>query len=435
MFQKISSIFFIALISIILSSVLSNHAWAGKRIALVIGNGAYPNIGELVNPPNDARLMAGTLRQLGFEVIEEINVAQKPMKKAIKAFGDRLNNAGKDAIGLFYYAGHGVQVNGENYLIPVNVEIGDEADVDIEAVGMRAILQNMTFAGNNMNIIVMDACRNNPFKRSFRSADRGLARMSASKGTLIAYATAPGDVAADGTGINSPYTQALTTNMMQPGITVERMFKQVRNAVVQATANAQVPWESSSLTGADFYFNGDAGGGTQSTSQPAQNTELVFWQSVQNSTSPADFEVYLSQYPNGIFAPLAKVKIEQLKAINSAASGDEPVVVASTGLNGFRLAKFKPKILSAEKHCKAVTLGTFKGDEEELISTWRHPETNGRIKITTNNKMIKVKWSGNYIKSNRELVQISGKSLLIDVQLKHKFGECTISFKLTDVLN
>ena len=178
--------------AISLALTLSNEAWAEKRIALVIGNGAYPNIGELANPSNDARLMADTLRQLGFEVIEKVNVSQKPMKKAIKAFGNRLNRAGKDAIGLFYYAGHGVQVNGENYLIPVNVEIIDEADVDIEAVGMRAILQNMEYAGNDMNIIVMDACRNNPFKRGFRSARRGLARMDASKGTLIAYATAPG---------------------------------------------------------------------------------------------------------------------------------------------------------------------------------------------------------------------------------------------------
>jgi hypothetical protein len=315
-------------IAILLALTISNRAGAEKRIALVIGNGAYPNIGELANPSNDARLMADTLRQLGFEVIEKVNVSQKPMKKAIKAFGNRLNRAGKDAVGMFYYAGHGVQVNGENYLIPVNVEIIDEADVDIEAVGMRAILQNMEYAGNDMNIIVMDACRNNPFKRGFRSAGRGLARMDASKGTLIAYATAPGDVALDGKGENSPYTEALTANMLKSGVTVERMFKDVRNTVVEKTKNAQIPWESSSLTGGDFFFNpAEAIAATPSNSEAtSQGFELLFWQSVQNSNSSADYEAYLSQYPYGVFATLAKVKIDRLISSVEKSSIEKPVV-------------------------------------------------------------------------------------------------------------
>jgi hypothetical protein len=328
MFHKSVLIIF----AISLALTLSNRAWAEKRIALVIGNGAYPNIGELANPSNDARLMADTLRQLGFEVIEKVNVSQKPMKKAIKAFGNRLNRAGKDAIGLFYYAGHGVQVNGENYLIPVNVEIIDEADVDIEAVGMRAILQNMEYAGNDMNIIVMDACRNNPFKRGFRSASRGLARMDASKGTLIAYATAPGDVALDGKGENSPYTEALTANMLKPGVTVERMFKDVRNAVVEKTKSAQIPWESSSLTGGDFFFHpAEVIAATPSSTEATnKDFELLFWQSVLNSNSPADYEAYLSQYPNGVFASLAKVKIARLILSVENSSIEEPREAEST---------------------------------------------------------------------------------------------------------
>ena len=169
--------------------------------------------------------MARTLRSLGFQVIESIDANQKGMKKAIKSFGNKLEMAGKDTVGLFYYAGHGIQVGGENFLIPVNVDIQTEADVDIEAVSADDVQGYMAFAGNNLNIIIMDACRNNPLKRSFRSASRGLARMNASKGTLIAYATSPGGVAADGSGANSPYTAALATVMRQPGLLVEQMFK------------------------------------------------------------------------------------------------------------------------------------------------------------------------------------------------------------------
>lgn len=298
----------------------SEPSFAEKRIALVIGNGAYPNLGVLKNPPNDAKLMARTLRSLGFDVIERIDADQKGMKKAIKAFGNKLEAGGKDAVGLFYYAGHGVQVGGANYMIPVNVDIQDEADVDIEAVSATAVQGNMAFAGNRLNIIVMDACRNNPFKRSFRSASRGLAKMDASKGTLIAYATSPGDVAADGKGDNSPYTAALAKAMLTPGLTVERMFKEVRNQVVTATNSNQVPWEASSLTGADFYFNG---GGTTlqaptaaapaTQAAPAIDKEAMFWQSVQNSENVDLYEAYLSQYPTGTFAILAKVKIAELK--------------------------------------------------------------------------------------------------------------------------
>jgi len=434
MFQNFPSM----VLAVFLLIAAPGQSWAEKRIALVIGNGAYPNIGELANPPNDARLMAATLRQLGFEVIEKINVSQKPMKKAIKAFGNRLSDAGKDAIGMFYYAGHGVQVNGENYLIPVNVEIVDEADVDIESVGMRAVLQNMAYAGNNMNIIVMDACRNNPFKRGFRSSTRGLARMEASKGTLIAYATAPGDVALDGTGNNSPYTTALTTSMLQPGVTIERMFKQVRNTVVERTNSAQVPWESSSLTGGDFYFRPGSTTAVSSTQASDQATdqgyELLFWQSVQNSSSPAAFEAYLSQYPDGVFASLAKVKIDQLNSMDAKSTSDDAVGPTSIGLGKFRPGKFKPEILSATNDCAQVTFNKMVASSDEINGRWEHPETRGRIKITRENKMIQVKWAGTTIISNRELVQISDKSLLIEVQLKHHFGTCSIAFKLSDVL-
>jgi len=302
---------------ILLFGLGSAHAVPSeKRVALVIGNGTYPNVGELPNPPNDAKLMSETLRALDFDVIERVNVGQKDMKRAIKLFGTKLEAAGKDAVGLFYFAGHGVQVRGINYLIPVNVDIEDEADVDIEAVSARAIQEQMRYAGNRLNVIVMDACRNNPFKRSFRSASRGLARMDATKGTLIAYATSPGDVAADGSGENSPYTEALSKALLTPGLTVERIFKEVRNSVVAATNNRQIPWEASSLTGGDFYFKAKPVQVAASIpSAPSTSTEVLVWNSIKDSSDPATFRGYLKQYPAGIFAAIATEKLQSAERV------------------------------------------------------------------------------------------------------------------------
>jgi len=303
---------------------MASSALAENRVALIIGNGAYPSVGNLANPPNDAKLMAKTLRQVGFEVIERINANQKTMKRAIKEFGNKLEAAGKDSVGLFYYAGHGVQVGGTNYLIPVRVDIEDEADVSIEAVSADDVQVQMAYAGSRLNIIIMDACRNNPFKRGFRAASRGLAKMDATKGTLIAYATSPGDVAADGKGENSPYTQALAKALLSPGLTVERMFKKVRNDVVAATNSKQVPWESSSLTGRDFYFMGGAAETSPAQkSGPAPTTkvdkEAMFWEAVKDSTDAADFKAYLEQFPKGSFTALARLKIKRYGKVKSAA--------------------------------------------------------------------------------------------------------------------
>ncbi len=230
----------------------------GPRVALIIGNSAYKSA-PLANPVNDAKLITTTLQKIGFKTILELDADQKTMKRAINRFGDELEKMGKDAVGLFYYAGHGVQVAGRNYLLPVGADIQNEKDVDVEAVAADGILGAMDYAGNRLNVIVLDACRNNPFKRSFRSALRGLARMDAPRGSLIAYSTSPDNVAADGDGDNSPYTEALSSAMLQEGVAIERMFRQVRNHVMQTTNDMQIPWEASSLTGGDFFFNARTG--------------------------------------------------------------------------------------------------------------------------------------------------------------------------------
>ncbi|MDD4927874.1 MAG: SUMF1/EgtB/PvdO family nonheme iron enzyme [Gallionella sp.] len=225
-----------------------------QRIALVIGNGAYKTA-PLRNPPNDARLMARTLRDLGFEVIERIDADQKTMRRAIVEFAARLQQLGGDGVGLVFYAGHGVQSGGRNYLIPTGVQIGSEPELRIEAVSASELLEAMEGTRTRLNFIFLDACRDNPYTRSFRSAASGLARIDAPRGTLISYATRPGDVAADGSGENSPYSKALATAMKTPGLPVTELFIRVRNEVIEATGDKQMPWEEGGLT-SQFYFSG-----------------------------------------------------------------------------------------------------------------------------------------------------------------------------------
>jgi formylglycine-generating enzyme required for sulfatase activity len=243
---------------------------AETRIALVIGNSDYAS-GPLPNPANDAKMISETLNNLGFEVIARRNADQNTMKRAIQEFGSRLEKAGPSAVGLFYYAGHGVQLNGRNYLIPTTAQIEREGDVEIEAVSADWVIEQMRYARNRLNIVILDACRNNPFTRSMRSVDHGLATMDAPAGILIAYSTAPGAVAADGSGRNSPYTEALSRAMRDLHEPVEQVFKHVRVGVMSATSGKQVPWESSSLTG-DFYFAAQNKSAPAAPSAPAPST-------------------------------------------------------------------------------------------------------------------------------------------------------------------
>ena len=230
---------FVRLLLAVVTLAAISAVAADKRVALVIGNAAYPGA-PLLNPVNDARDMAAALRKLGFEVIERTNVTQKEMNRAIVQFGEKLRS---DSIALFFYAGHGMQVRGKNYLIPIDAQIDSEAGVRAETVDVDAVMDQL--AVSPLNIVILDACRSNPFERRFRGVGGGLAQMDAPKGSLIAYATAPGRVAADGRGRNGLYTQELLKHIQTPGLTVEAVFKRVRNGVIAASGEAQTPWESS----------------------------------------------------------------------------------------------------------------------------------------------------------------------------------------------
>jgi hypothetical protein len=228
----------------------------GPRVALVVGNSNYKYIPYLTNPSNDARLIATTLRSLGFKLIgdnAQINLDKAAFDRAIEEFGDQLHGS---AIAVFYYAGHGVQVDGENYLVPISANPAKKSDVYFQMIAAQSVLRVMHDGGARLDIVVLDACRNNPFGgRGIRAGNGGLAQMHAPEGTLISYATQPGNVASDGLGDDSPYTEALAGTMREPGLDVFSVFNHVGLIVKKKTDGAQQPWISSSPIEGDFYFS------------------------------------------------------------------------------------------------------------------------------------------------------------------------------------
>ena len=253
---KLNLIIFLFLLFAVSAFAQSNRGMKlhSDRYALVIGNSAYQTA-PLTNPVNDAEDMSSTLINMGFTVILKKNADQRTMEDAIRSFGKQLRKGG---VGLFYFAGHGMQVDGRNYLIPVDSKIESESDVKYEAVDAGRVLGKMEDAENQLNIVILDACRNNPFSRNFRSTETGLARMDAPRGSLIAYATAPGEIAADGTERNGIFTKYLMKHMVVSNLPIELVLKQTRIDVARATDGRQTPWESSSLMG-NFYFKSEKG--------------------------------------------------------------------------------------------------------------------------------------------------------------------------------
>ena len=277
----------------------------GKKVALVIGNSAYAHTPRLENPKNDAADMAAALKKLGFHVVEGRDLDKPSMDRTIRDFAGALSGA---HVGLFFYAGHGLQVAGQNYLVPIDAQLSTASAIDFEMVRLDLVHRTMEREAST-NILIMDACRDNPLARNLARAlgtrstqiGRGLALVESGEGTLISFSTQPGNVALDGTGRNSPYAAALLRHIANPGDDLPTILINVRNDVMQATDRRQVPWEHSALT-AKFYFI---------PPRPTQQQiELAFWTSVKDSTSPAVLRTYLDRYPSGEFAPIARTLVE-----------------------------------------------------------------------------------------------------------------------------
>lgn len=302
------------------------EALAETRVALVIGNSAYRSVPELPNPANDASDMASKLSSLDFEVIVGRDLDLAGVRAAIRQFVAKLEGAD---IALFYYAGHGLQVNGENYIAPVDATLASYIDLEFEAVPMNMVLSAME-RQTHVNLVFLDACRDNPLAinlarsmgtRSF-SIGRGLAKVGSGIGSLIAFATQPGNVALDGVGRNSPFTAALLRHLGKPGRDITRELIDVRRDVLDATNGRQVPWDSSSLTGEVVLkpISKQATGSPDPT--PIDGAaELVFWETIKASSDRDEFDAYLQQYPNGAFVALAKAKIRNIERL----AGDQAV--------------------------------------------------------------------------------------------------------------
>lgn len=303
------------------------------RMALIVGNSAYTSIGALPNPTADARLMASTLDELGFDTYLALDSDQSEMKRQIADFGRRLRASSKDTVGFFYYAGHGVQADGRNYLLPVEATPTDKADLDLMGVEANWVLRQMESAGNRTNIIVLDACRNNPFVASSRSLSRGLAQIDAPTGSFISYATAPGKVALDGDSVNSPFTTALAKALPTPGLPIEQIFKRVRVDVIEATNGKQIPWDSSSLV-EDLVMQPDASSTalTAAATTPAQSeAELELWESVSASGDADRISLFLQIYPDSPLATEARTLL--METIMTPSKEPEVIVTAELPSN------------------------------------------------------------------------------------------------------
>ncbi|XUM21700.1 caspase family protein [Bradyrhizobium oligotrophicum S58] len=302
--------------------ILCSPVFAETRIALVIGNSAYRAVSRLDNPRHDAALMAKTLAGLGFTLVgggAQLDLDETAMRRAVQEFG--ANARGAD-VALVYYAGHGVQVRGANYLVPVDANPTREADVDFQMLDVNVVLRQMESAGTKLNLVILDACRNNPFGgRGLRDAGSGLAQMRAPEGTLISFATQPGNVALDGRDGNSPFTKALAETIRQPGLDIFKTFNQVGLEVKRATAGSQQPWVSSSPVDGDFFFAGQAVT-PASTSQPAPSSSDPAeraWAVTQNTTSIAVLEDFVRQFGSTPYGSMARARIEELKKTQTAA--------------------------------------------------------------------------------------------------------------------
>ncbi|HZG50724.1 MAG TPA: WG repeat-containing protein [Pyrinomonadaceae bacterium] len=309
----------------------ANSQTSQKRIALVIGNAAYTNAKPLDNPANDAADMAATLETLGFEVLSGTNQNKRQLETLIRRFGTRL--AVTKGTGLFYYAGHGLQVNGENYLVPVDAEIPEADEVQYQAVPMNLVLSKMNSAGNDLNIVILDACRNNPFARSWRGfrdtgeAD-GLARITPPQGTIVLYATQPGSVASDGTGRNGLFTESLLRQIKRPNVELDQMVKNLTRDVSERSKRKQFPWREGSSTG-DFYFVASAM--AAATTKPANNQtpaevvepnfgntanaadiEREAFVDIQNSADAGEIRAVLEECPASKYAAAARIKLDRL---------------------------------------------------------------------------------------------------------------------------
>jgi hypothetical protein len=327
------------ILSLVLMLFSADAALADKRVAFVVGNGAYKSVAQLPNPPIDAKAMAATLRNVGFDVIEGTNLTRDIMTDKLLEFGRKAQGAD---VAVFYYAGHGIAISGTNYLLPIDADIKSEMDVKLGGAINVDVTLDQTMGEAKVKLVFLDACRDNPFAAKIKASTtrsvavgEGLAEMKSGEGTLIAFATGPGQTALDGQeGTNSPFTRALIAHITEPGVEIQQAMTEVRAQVSEETSKGQLPWGHTNLTGS-VYLNpaapapstaaAPAAGQAPALASTTPNTdvELEFWRSVKDSNKPEELNAYLSSYPSGQFRSLALARIAALDTSGTASAAKD----------------------------------------------------------------------------------------------------------------
>jgi peptidoglycan hydrolase-like protein with peptidoglycan-binding domain len=381
--------FWIAAMSVAAFLVSGNAALADKRVAFVVGNSAYRNVAPLANPAIDAKSMAKLLRNVGFDVVEGANLTRDKMTERLLEFGKKAEGAD---VALFFYAGHGIAVNGTNYLVPVDADLKSEMDVKLGAAINVDLTLEQTMADAKVKLVFLDACRDNPFAAKIRSAratrsvsvQSGLAEMKSGEGTLIAFATGPGQTALDGeVGTNSPFTRALMANIASPGVEIQQAMTRVRAQVNEETGKNQLPWGHTNLIGS-VYLNpaaGAAGRPVEAPNTPAvapspvSEVELEFWRSIKDSNKPEELNAYLTSYPNGTFKSLALARIASLQ--------DGPSTTTRNLTSGIDPATFTEEADQSSEDQLGLDKGQRRDVQRRLTALGFDTAVNGRFDEAT----------------------------------------------------
>jgi len=400
------------ILSLICMVLTASVAKADKRVAFVLGNGAYKNVTALPNPPMDSKAIAGMLRNMGFDVVEGSNLTRDTMSAKLLDFSKRTQGAD---VAIFFYAGHGIAIDGVNYLLPVDADIKTVADVKLGAAINIDDALEQTMQGAKVKLVFLDACRDNPFAAKIKQAaekasrsvsvPQGLAEMKSAEGTLISFATGPGQTALDGPeGTHSPFTNALLAHLPEKGIEIQQVMTEVRAEVHEQTNNGQLPWGNTNLIGT-VYLNGapapatpapdQASNGTApavaaapaapavASATPGSDVEVEFWRSVKDSNKSEELNAYLSKYPDGQFAPLARARVAALEngpstTTRNLTSGIDPatftedsnqVTEDQIGLDKGQRKDVQRRLTGLGFDIKAT--GVFNDDTRIVIKRWQ----------------------------------------------------------------
>ena len=407
------------ILSVICMVFAAGSASAEKRVAFVVGNGAYKNVAPLPNPSVDAKAIAATLRNVGFEVVEGSNLTRDKMTERLLDFGKKAQGAD---VALFFYAGHGIAISGTNYLLPIDADIKSEMDVKLGAAINIDLTLEQTMGDAKVKLVFLDACRDNPFAAKIKSnaatrsvnVQTGLAEMKSGEGTLIAFATGPGQTALDGTeGGNSPFTRALLANLTQPGVEIQQAMTKVRAQVNEETNKGQLPWGHTNLIGT-VYLNGAPAPGAVAAATPAagaskaSDVELEFWRSIKDSNKPEELNAYLSNYPNGQFRSLALSRIASLE------SGAKDATATRNLSTGIDPATFKDEANQTTEDQIGLDKGQRRDVQRRLTGLGFDTKVTGQFDPATRGVITRWQAARGYPKSGY-LNKLQHKALLTEI--------------------